>query len=446
MILTLKEIQTLIETGESKNIEFKASFQKEVIESVVSFANSYGGRILIGIDDNSQIIGISISDETIQNYINTIKQNTQPNIIVDINQYEIDNKIILIIEVKEYPLKPISYKNRYYKRVKNSNHIMSLDEISNEHLKTINSSWDYYVDDRHSFEDISQENIINLIQKIEKYQGKTFDDDPMTILRKYELIKDDKLTFGAYLLFTSNNSVLTAFQIGRFKSDTSIIDNIDINTNLLNQIDIAIEFIKKHLMTEFIITGEPQRTIKYDYPLEAIREIVINMIVHRDYRDSGNSIIKIFDDRIEFFNPGKLYDDITIEKLNSGDYSSRTRNRAIARIFKESGIIEQYESGISRIKKECKKHGQIEPKFEEFVHGFRVIIFKQKLDKIVGGANDGVNNLLEFIQKNPNLKASQISESMDISLRTIERYLKKLKEENKIEFKGAPKIGGYFAK
>ena len=111
------------------------------------------------------------------------------------------------------------------------------------------------------------------------YRKKIFNDDPMTILRKYELIRDDKLTFAGYLLFTSNNSALTAFQIGRFKDPVTIINNIDINTDILSQVDTAIEFIKKHLMTEFIITGEPQRTVKFDYPLEAIREIVINMIV-----------------------------------------------------------------------------------------------------------------------------------------------------------------------
>ena len=438
----------MILSGEDEKKEFKTSFQKEVIESVVAFANTYGGKIFIGVDDTSKILGVDITHETVQSYINTIKQNTQPNIIVDIDVVEVEAKTILTIDVKEYPLKPIAYKNRYYKRVKNSNHIMSLDEISNEHIKTINSSWDYYVDDRHDFSDISQKNIEKFIEMIEKYQGKSFQDDPMTVLRKYELIKEDKLTFGAYLLFTSNNSVLTAFQIGRFKTPVDIIDNIDINTDIVSQIDKAMEFIKKHLMTEFIITGEPQRVMKYDYPLEAIREVLINMIVHRDYRDSGNSIIKIFDDRIEFFNPGKLYDDITIEKLQSGDYASRTRNRAIARAFKEAGIIEQYGSGISRIKKECNRHGVKEPKFEEFSHGFRVTLFKENIDGgvnggVSGGVNGGVNELLEFIANNPNLNAKQISESLHMSLRTTERFLKQLKDENKIAFQGSPKTGGY---
>ncbi len=444
----MQNILSLIEQGESQTVEFKTSFQKEVIESVVAFANAKGGKIFIGVSDTGNILGVTLSRETIQNYINIIKQNTQPSIIVDIEEITIEAKTLLMIEVKEYPLKPISYKNRYYKRMKNSNHIMSLDEIANEHLKTINSSWDYYVDDRHSFKDISMDNILKFIAKIEDFQKKKFEDDAMTILRKYELLKEDKLTFGAYLLFTSNNSALTAFQIGRFKSETKIIDNIDINTNILNQVDMAIEFIKKHLMVEYIITGEPQRTEKYDYPLEAIREIVINMIVHRDYRDSGNSIIKIFDDRIEFFNPGKLYDDLTIEKLNTNNYSSRTRNRAIARAFKEAGIIERYGSGIKRIKSECLTHGVVEPKFEEFIHGFRVTLYKEKTtqkttQKITQKTTQKSTReqILELLKENKKLTRDALSEIIGVSSNAIKQHLSKLQNDKLLKRVGGRKDG-----
>lgn len=246
------------------------------------------------------------------------------------------------------------------------------------------------------------------------------------------------------MLFTSNISPITSLQIGRFKDPITIIDNIDINTNLLEQVDLTLDGIKKHLMTEFIITGEPQRTVKYDYPLEAIREVVINMIVHRDYTDSGNSIIKIFDDKIEFFNPGKLYDDITIEKLQSGNYSSRTRNRAIASAFKEAGIIERYGSGIQRIKDECKVHGLKEPIFEEFIHGFRVILFKEKIDNGAnGGITGGINELYDFIKQNEGLSAVLLSEKLNIPLRTIQRWIKQLKDEEKIVYIGSKKTGGY---
>lgn len=172
------------------------------------------------------------------------------------------------------------------------------------------------------------------------------------------------------------------------------------------------------------------------------------MIAHHDYQDSGSSIIKIFDDHIEFFNPGKLYDDMTIEKLQSGSYSSRTRNRAIANVLKEVGVIEKYGSGIQRIKNECKIHGVKEPIFEEFDHGFRVILFKE----ILGGGvsrlpkNNKVTDIFICIQNNPNLKAIEISKILDIPQRTTERLLKQLKDENEIEFQGSSKNGGYFAK
>ena len=133
-----------------------------------------------------------------------------------------------------------------------------------------------------------------------------------------------------------------------------------------------------------------------------------------------------FDGRIEFFNPGKLYDDLTIEKLNTNNYSSRTRNRAIARAFKEAGIIERYGSGIKRIKDECLTHGVVEPKFEEFVHGFRVIVYKEKLPE---GINEGIKSLLIFIQNNPSQRTSQISKSLNTPQKTIERWIKKLKDE-----------------
>jgi ATP-dependent DNA helicase RecG len=232
-------------------------------------------------------------------------------------------------------------------------------------------------------------------------------------------------------------------QIGRFKSETTIIDNLSLNTDILSEIETIIEFIKKHLMVEFIITGKPDREERYDYPPEALREIVINMIVHRDYRDSGDSIIKIFDDKIEFFNPGGLFADITIEKLKSGDYVSRTRNKLLANMLKEYGLIEKYGSGIKRVRNSCKEHGIGEPVFENFQHGFKVTVFKEKLN---GGINGGIKSVLDFIRVNPGVKGGMIAKGLNLPQRTVERVLKRLKDEGVIEFIGSKKSGGYFVK
>ena len=168
------------------------------------------------------------------------------------------------------------------------------------------------------------------------------------------------------------------------------------------------------------------------------------MIVHRDYRDSGDSIIKIFDDRIEFFNPGKLYDDITIEKLLSGNYSSRSRNRAIAKIFKEAGIIEKYGSGITRIRKECKAHEIKEPIFEEFQHGFRVIVFKEKTTPIATPITIPMttkDRLLYLIKENPKITRDNLANNLGISINTVKEYILKLKKEKKLERVGDNRNG-----
>jgi len=96
---------------------------------------------------------------------------------------------------------------------------------------------------------------------------------------------------------------------------------------------------------------------RWDYPLEALREIVVNMIVHRDYMASSDSMIKIFDDRIEFFNPGCLMEGLSIKQLVRGNYISAIRNKQIASLFKEAGIIEKYGSGIKRILESMRSYG-----------------------------------------------------------------------------------------
>jgi len=343
-----KELLLTIETGENQTTEFKTTFQKEVIESVVAFANAQGGKVFVGVNDNGEIVGVELKQETLQNWINQIKLSTSPSVIPDLHIEHIENNTIVVIDVKEYPIKPISYKNRYYMRKANSNHVMSMEEIADEYLKTKNSSWDYYVDTTQSFNDISLDKVDSFIKRVEKNFDKSFDDNPMQVLQKYGLIRDDKITFGAYLLFVKDFCLISGVQAGRFKTSTDIIDSISLNCDILTEIDELILFVRKHLMVEYIITGNPQREERYDYPLDAIREVVLNMVVHRDYRDSSDSVIKIFDDRIEFFNPGDLYDDLTIEQLETNSYKSKTRNKLIALMFKECGLIEKYGSGIGR--------------------------------------------------------------------------------------------------
>ncbi len=143
--------------------------------------------------------------------------------------------------------------------------------------------------------------------------------------------------------------------------------------------DATLAFVRKHINKNYIITGDPQREERWEYPLEALREIVVNMIVHRDYQNAGDSIIKIFDHKIEFYNPGGLGNGLTVSALQAGIYTSYARNRKIADFFREAGIIEKYGSGIKRITNAFIDYGLASPVFEDFQNGFRVTVFNESV-------------------------------------------------------------------
>lgn len=146
--------------------------------------------------------------------------------------------------------------------------------------------------------------------------------------------------------------------------------------------------------------------------LEAVREIVLNMIVHRDYRAGADSTIKIFQDRIEFYNPGSLPPELSLEDILSGNSPSVPRNKQIASIFKEAGIIEKYGSGIRRVREAMRTAGAAEPVFEIIGNFFKVV-----LRPIRGGVNGGVNTVLSYIIAQPGKKTAEIAKALKFSQR-----------------------------
>lgn len=447
-------INDLLEYGEGENLEFKSSFNTELIETLVAFANTTGGKVVIGINQNKEPIGVQINSESIQNWINEIKHKTSPSIIPDVETLLHENKTFVIFSVQEYPIKPVATRGKYFKRVANSNHLMGADEIANEHLKTKNTSWDYYPDFSHNFDSISIEKVKKFISIVEQQSNRKIEHEPIDFLTKLEIINNQQITFGGYLLFAKEYCAISDVEIGRFKSDTKIIDSLSLNTDLFTEVEEIIAFIRKHLMVEYIITGEPQRIERFDYPVDAIREIVVNMIVHRDYRDSAHSIIKIFDDRIEFFNPGKLYGNLTVKQLISDNYTSQARNKLIAKTFKEAGLIERYGSGIKRAINICKNYGIQQPAFEEVFNGFRVILFKEKLDDtkdVIKNVTKDVTknvtkeirlkNILILVKEKPGITISELSQNCNVTMRTINRDIEILQSRKLLKRIGDKRNG-----
>lgn len=371
----IDSLQYFLSLGEGQQIEFKESFGREVIESLVAFANAEGGQVIIGVNNSGVVTGISLSAESVQQWINQIKSVTIPAIIPDAEVITYKNKQVVIFKIISFPVKPVSCKGKYYIRKHASNHLMGLDEIANEHLKTINLSWDFTVTQDRSLKDISLDKVNKFVEQVNAIREFPITDDPLTVLRKFELVREKGITIGCFLLFTGTETLLTTIDAGRFDSETIIRDSITIRCDLFTELESVLGFIKKHISKRYLITGKPQRDEVWEYPMEAVREIVLNMIVHRDYRATCDSTIKIHSDKIEFFNPAELPSSITIESILSGANPSAPRNKQIASIFREAGLIEKYGSGIKRVLQAIQKVAGKIPIFEYSGGFFKVTLF-----------------------------------------------------------------------
>jgi len=154
-----------------------------------------------------------------------------------------------------------------------------------------------------------------------------------------------------------------------------IIDDKMVRSTLFEAVEETMRIIISHLKVDFEITGKKvERTEIFEYPLDAIREIVLNYIIHRDYTSPVDNQIKIFDQKIVFFNPRKLYSDLTIEQLKTDSFPSRTRNKLIAEAFYLTGDIEKYGSGYQRIRKAIQDYPTMTFNYEESGDGYMVTV------------------------------------------------------------------------
>ena len=186
----IREIDKLIHEGESEKLEFKSSFDREAIETLVAFANSSGGTMLVGVQDNGVICGVTIGKESIQNWINQVKMATTPAIIPDVTPVIIEEKNVVLFSVDPFPVKPVACRGKYYKRVNSANHIMLLNEVADAYLKTFQLSWDAYEHAGARLEDIDTRKLERFIAKVNRIERFHLDEDPLYALEKLRLVKN----------------------------------------------------------------------------------------------------------------------------------------------------------------------------------------------------------------------------------------------------------------
>lgn len=159
-------ITQLLSSGESQTLEFKASFDKSTIVALVAFANTKGGTVLVGVADAGEIRGVTLGKETLNEWLGQIKSATSPSLIPDLVAHPLNGKTVVAIQVAEFPVKPVSTRGRYYKRIASSNHALAVNEIADLYLQSLQISWDAHPAPLASLDDLSPAKIDRFIRQI----------------------------------------------------------------------------------------------------------------------------------------------------------------------------------------------------------------------------------------------------------------------------------------
>ena len=368
-------------------VEYKKEENDNLYKTISAFANTNGGCVFLGIHDKTkEIIGVDLSNglqATISNKI-VHSLGIQP----DVQLHNIDEKNILKIVVEQSP-NPIQYRGKYYKRVGDTTQEVTKEELRKLLLKDI--SWDSVKND-FTMADIDEETVRHFVKLATDKNKNRLTDEAATysaeeLLIHLDLIIDGKLTNAALLLFGKNPQKLfkkATVRIGLFKGNTEdlIIGDKIITGNLFKQFEETETAIKSFINVKYDIKGFIRDEI-WDYPLVAIREALLNALIHKDYFDNNSEIqIKVFDDHIWFYNSGDLYGGLTIEDLKAPHHPSRPRNALLMDVIYKSGYVEQFGTGIKRMRNACLKQGLPAPEFELKNSGF-VLQFNKEYKNII---------------------------------------------------------------
>lgn len=422
--MTIEEILT----GESKNVEFKENLPEKSIKymkSVVAFANGTGGKIIFGIADKTrEVVGFDKEDvfKKMDAIANAISDSCEPAIIPDITLQTVDGKTVIVVEVSEgrqrpYYIKALGRDGGVYVRVAGTTRLA--DEYMIKEL-LFEGSNRYYDQALCTGGNVTDEDIDALCKamKEQAVQNARTEEQKASIkdvgrqqLRSWGILieRDGKdYPSNAFAILTGNGGLHVATQCGVFKGTTKavFVDRREYTGPLWEQIDEAFQFVLRNIHLGATIVGIYRQDI-YEIPPDAIRELIINAMVHRSYLDHGTIQVAVYDNRLEITSPGKLPMGQTMERMKEG--YSKIRNEALAHAFAYMNLIEHWGSGIPRIIDKVKAAGLREPEFIGGEVDLRINIYRGQ-----DASNDinNANKVPDTIEEQPDT-ANKVPDTME---------------------------------
>lgn len=455
---------------ESQNIGYKASWRDEHLKWICGFANANGGKLYIGIDDKGKVTGIDNHHKLLVDLPNKFRDIL--GVYAEVNLLEEKGKHYLEIIVPRYDV-PISVRGMYYVRAGSTLQELKGPALNEFILKRTGKTWDDIPEQRASIYDIDESSIKQFLKDARTVKRINVEDDIgiSDLLEKLRLLEDGHLKRAAVVLFGKDPGKFypnMAVKIGKFgETDADLKFHEVIEGNLIQLKDGLGEMLNAKFFIHPIDFMGMQRVEQDEYPVAAVREMILNALVHRNYMGAPTQI-RLYDNNFSVWNDGKLPEGISEEDLKKV-HRSKPRNPLLADVCFKAGYIDSWGRGTIKIIEACRGFGLPEPVLKEEQGGFLSKIFKdtekvrrkygkgteekkeplaafrekygENAEKVRRKYGENAEKILANMYMESNITTSEIAQGIDKSQSTVEKTIKRLKKAKLVDRIGSDRAG-----
>jgi ATP-dependent DNA helicase RecG len=424
---------------EQQNIEYKQRWHDDYLKWISGFANANGGTMYIGKDDEGKTVGLPDYKKLMDELPNKIRDVL--GIMAEVNLHEENGLYYIEIITPSYAV-PISLRGNYYYRSGSTKQELRGNALNEFLLRKSGKTWDDVIEPRAALSDIDKKSITQFRRDASK-AGRLPDDGEslQEFLDKLRLTESGQLKRAAIVLFGKDPARFFPNQvvkIGRFgKSDDDLKFQEIIEGNLFYLVRETAEQLNRKFFVKPIDFEGLQRIEKGEYPVAAIREMLLNALVHRDYM--GSSVqVRIYDDKFSIWNEGTLPEGLSLEALKR-PHPSRPRNPLIADVCFKGGYIDSWGRGTLKIINACRDAELPEPQIIEQDGGLLVELFKNRYTPeqlAKSGLNERQIQAVMYVVKHGSLTNSKYQSICKVSKSTATRDIKELEEKGIFVNKG----------
>lgn len=460
-IMTPVSLRRLVEQGEGPSIEFKRSTGelREGMEAICGMLNLAGrGQVLFGVTDRGEVRGQTVAEGT-QRDIANASRSIEPAVEVKSSLVAVrKGHAVVVVEAFARAPGPFTFDGRGYLRVGNTTQRMSRSEFERRVVRRleVETPWDRWIAPDWEIRHLDEDEVHRTVEDAVAAKRLTgvLGEKPEVVLRRLELVTDRGVTRAAAILFGKEGGPgypMGEARLARFRGVTKdeFRDNRQFTGHAFTLLQHAERFLDEHVpVASRFVEGRMRRVDEPLYPPLAVREALVNALVHRDYAVDGGAVsVALFDDRLEIWSTGTLPEGLTLEKLK-GTHESIPRNRLIAGVFHRRGLIERWGRGTNKILGEAKKAGCPEPEFEEIAGAF-VVRFRPAASAanapLVHGLGRRAEAVLEILRRAGPLGTSAILRELGeaITVRSLQTEIVRLREAGLIDASGKGRATTY---